>query len=396
MNSGGVISLMNSNSHRIDLAQAPQRGTGRRGIVAHRFYPAVVALWLATILAIGSMAMPVRLLEGAAAALQLDVLVPAARPPLGFTARLLVSFVLALSGGGAGYLAAQAQRRRTLRLPDRVLRARPEPIAAESTEPTRSEALRQPDPAGDDEDLVRLAAALGSQPSRRRALTSETAEASPPVLEISALPALEPLKPSVREPNLPAPDLAPEAEPVEPAVMAAPSVVQPAGPVFRTAAELGGEAAMRLCAAPLESLGLVQLVERFTIALQARRLRNSATVSPEAGAAAAPPAGDEWGELDEDPVLDPAAARAYPSLTDVRPATRQPAPLADFVRIEDGADENRLEAGPQPVVIFPGQAVAAPPVTLPLPGTAGAARTQDTEQALREALAALQRMSGAA
>jgi len=65
------------------------------------------------------------------------------------------------------------------------------------------------------------------------------------------------------------------------------------------------------------------------------------------------------------------------------------------VRVEDGVHEPAA-AGPQPVVVFPGQAVPAPPLPTLLPGCESPASAEETEQALRDALAALQRLSGAA
>lgn len=191
---------------------------------------------------------------------------------------------------------------------------------------------------------------------------------------------------------------------------------------------------MRLCTAPLESLGVVQLVERFALALAARRAAQTAPAlqpaapfaeplapgeirrqpvigrpfdSPDDSGPASDPASElvrwtlpepegEGESIDEDLIPDPAAAEPYTSLLDMRPATRVPAPLADFVRIEDQSGAPLAESGPQPVVVFPGQAVPAPPVATHLPGLDGPATPVQTEQALREALAALQRMSGAA
>jgi hypothetical protein len=419
---------MNTHRHNDQGWGGDQRheAAARAPLAAHPLFPGIVALWLAALLAIGALMVPAALLERAAAALRLDLVVPAARPPLGFTARLLVAFALALVGALAGYLAARWLARRA-RPSRRARRAAPKAAVAEPAESVPSAAMADDDDEA--EDFARLAAARPA-PQRRRALISESDEAARAILEISAIPALEPLAPV-------AAGIPPESAP---APAPAPASAAPTGPRFRSAAELGGEAAMRLCAAPLESLGVVQLVERFALAVAARRLRDAARSTGEALLArpAFPPAPpfaepgeprpapsgrpfDMPGDPAGGPVPDPAAELArwslpepesdpadddrlpaspgdssYSSLLDMRPATRAPAPLAEFVRVEDQGEGGYGEAGPQPVVVFPGQAVPAPPIVTHLPGIEGPASPVQTEQALREALAALQRMSGAA
>jgi len=426
VNWGIVISLMNANPPRSN------QGSGT-GLVRHPLFPAIATLWAVSLLIFAAMAVPASLIERAAAAVHLDELVPAARPPLGFTARLLLAFALALGGGPAAWLGALALRRRA---------AAPEPVAARTfvaPEPVpvaEAEELPSFDDYDEEEDFARLAAARAAPGQRRRALTSETAEA-PSILEISAIPALEPL---MAEPVAAAAAAPVEAEP-------SPEPDAPAqDPVrFRTLAQLGGEAAARLCLAPLESLSVVQLVERFALALQAGRQRGEPEpMAAQASAPAAPrfetapfaeprplsdlppapaagrpfdmPAAearpldptsalarwtlpepeDEGEDLAEDLIPDPAATPAYSSLTEMRAASRVPATLADFVRVEDGDHAPLAEIGPQPVVVFPGQAQPAPPLPVVLPGADGPANPGDTEAALREALAALQKMSGAA
>jgi hypothetical protein len=105
---------------------------------------------------------------------------------------------------------------------------------------------------------------------------------------------------------------------------------------------------------------------------------------------------DEGEDIAEDLTPDPGSGDGYSSLLAMRPSTRVPPPLADFVRVEDLDDLPSPDAGPQPVVVFPGQARPAPPVATVLPGMDTPPTPEETEQALRQALAALQRMSGAA
>ncbi|MFC3175209.1 hypothetical protein ACFOD9_13190 [Novosphingobium bradum] len=472
-----------------DIPTEPAQDRRRAAFAAHPLFPAILALWLAALLAIGAMIMPVGLIERAAGAVHLDDLVPSARPPLGFTARLLLAFALALTGAAGGLLAARALGRRHAGSPVR------QPAAAVRAAPTPT--------AGDDEDFARLAASRSESTPRRRALTSETAEGAPSILEISALPTLAPLaaasaaaEPAAEPADAPAdaPAGAPSGSGATPAAEPADDRGDAPAIRFRSPAQLAGTAAMRLCAAPLETLGVIELVERFAVALHARRHRDGTTepsapasnqiqptpfgephggaprpapsanrpfdmpaepcaedlasrpadqnASPLLARRPAPPANlapspagemvilsppvqaDRW--LDENPgsdstepalwslpeldggddhgggdgsPADPAAdpdATGYSSLLDLRPTTRVPPPLADFVRIEDGEAEPAAEAGPRPVVVFPGQAVPAPPLPTRLPGMDEPASAAQTEAALREALAALQRMSGTA
>ena len=433
---------MNAKLHWPD-ERHPHAGPGkgkRARMVDHPLFPAILVLWFAAPLAFIALALPASLLEHAAAAIRLDALVPAARPPLGFTARALLAFALALGGGLGGWLTALVLRRRTLASVDHA-DALPMEAKADTAAPLVSSPV---DEAQDDDgdDLARLAAARANLPQRRRALTSETAEV-PGILEISAISALEPLGAGTAA----AEPIAAEAE--QPAWAPAPVSSPVAG-------ELSGEAAMRLCAAPLETLGVPQLVERFALALKARRLREAderasrgqrdplppaqpvtapfaeprdmpahtgarpfdlpashqtlmdtgplATRRPLSAAElpvdpttelarwSLPEPEGEGDDVDEELWPDPAATQDYSSLTDLRPATRVPAPLADFVRVDE--PDTVTGAGAQPVVVFPGQAVPAPPLPVRLPGTEAPANAEETEQALREALAALQRLSG--
>src|SRR5690606_20776081 len=67
----------------------------------------IVALWFAALLGLGSLILPVVLLEHAAEASGLATLVPVAGPPLGFTARGIVAVTAALGGGAIGIAIAR-------------------------------------------------------------------------------------------------------------------------------------------------------------------------------------------------------------------------------------------------------------------------------------------------
>ena len=64
-------------------------------ITAHRLFPAIVALWFAALLGIGSLVVPPEKLSAVVSALGIPKLVHAAAPPLGFTARALLALAMA-------------------------------------------------------------------------------------------------------------------------------------------------------------------------------------------------------------------------------------------------------------------------------------------------------------
>jgi hypothetical protein len=76
-------------------------------ITGHQAFPAVVALWFAVLLGLGSLVLPAVLLERLVEISGLAALVPAAAPPLGFTARVLVALVAGLGGAALGLMLAR-------------------------------------------------------------------------------------------------------------------------------------------------------------------------------------------------------------------------------------------------------------------------------------------------
>ncbi|MGB7374289.1 hypothetical protein [Pontixanthobacter sp.] len=76
-------------------------------ISSHRTFPAVVALWFAALLGLGSLIVPVILFETMATASGVSSVIPAAAPPLGTTARLVIAAVAALLGAVAGVAIAR-------------------------------------------------------------------------------------------------------------------------------------------------------------------------------------------------------------------------------------------------------------------------------------------------
>lgn len=409
-------------------------------ISRHPLFPAAVALWFAALLGLGSLAIRASVLERIVLALHLDLVIPAAAPPLGFTARMLLALALAAGGAVAGFLLA----RRMANGPAAPVRVRP---ARERKAATPSTASATGSTDGEDEDLARLEAARQDQPLRRRplALAEETRPAElhemaplpggrPTILNIGELDPIPSLG-ATPEPQAPAPAPAPDApldiapvalaldNPVMPAAEPRPQPAQvappqPASPALPKApvkapaappalaplplaasAPLDGNAAKRLREAPLEALGVVELVERFALALEGRRSAASGTD----GAASAADAPSASRQFDMPPAL------RTPGLGPVGPDDRSGYPFAksplaapeepDETELAGDGFSSLLDLKPsiRTVAADPAAMSRPQPVTAPhIPSPAFGNSPAETEQALREALAALQRMSGAA
>ncbi|MGN6499637.1 MAG: hypothetical protein ACTHKM_05770, partial [Tsuneonella sp.] len=160
---------------------------GKAPISSHRAFPAIVALWFAELLGIGSLVLPVVLLEKAATLSGIAAVWPAAQPPLGLTARLAI----ALAAGGIGallglWLAAKVAATQALSTPRRR-----QPAPARDSD--WGESAKRPisardelgsdslDDAGDEADR---SAALGRR--RPLAVTEETGRSD--FLECAPLP----------------------------------------------------------------------------------------------------------------------------------------------------------------------------------------------------------------
>ena len=110
-------------------------------ISAHPLFGAVVALWFAALLGLGSAVLPAGLFESLVNRSGLSAVLPSAAPPLGFTARMLI----ALAASGLGVImglviARQISTAQVAAKPSRKVRAldnAPQPaIETEDTQPT--------------------------------------------------------------------------------------------------------------------------------------------------------------------------------------------------------------------------------------------------------------------
>ena len=74
---------------------------------SHPAFAAIVALWFAALLGIGSLILPVALIEKVVVALGLPSLISATAPPLGFTARAAIALAATVAGAVLGLFAAR-------------------------------------------------------------------------------------------------------------------------------------------------------------------------------------------------------------------------------------------------------------------------------------------------
>ncbi|WP_374407817.1 hypothetical protein [Pelagerythrobacter sp.] len=184
---------------------------GRAGqvpISRHPAFPAIVALWFAALLGIGTLVLPAHLFEAAIEASGISAVLPVAEPPLGVTARILIALVAAAIGVILGFVLARkvAAAQQDTRVPHRAPSAAPEakrPISA------HDELWSE----GFDEPVADAPAAL--IPGRRRAL-SVTDEGGPSeFLGNGELPA-EDTEIVMDDPQVaPPPIEMPAAEPIE-------------------------------------------------------------------------------------------------------------------------------------------------------------------------------------
>ena len=91
----------------IPMGQASRNGGGKPPVSAHPAFPAIVALWFAALFGLGSLILPVHVLERLVTVTGMSSLVSAAAPPLGFTARALIALVATVGGALIGFVAAR-------------------------------------------------------------------------------------------------------------------------------------------------------------------------------------------------------------------------------------------------------------------------------------------------
>lgn len=89
------------------MAKHKRKPAKGKPITSHQLFPAVVALWFGALFGLGSLAVRPSLLEELVLKSRLDLVIPAAAPPLGVTARILVALILAALGAVIGIALAR-------------------------------------------------------------------------------------------------------------------------------------------------------------------------------------------------------------------------------------------------------------------------------------------------
>lgn len=407
------------------MARHQGKASTGRPVTQHQLFPAVVALWFGALLGLGSLALRPSLIEELVIMGRIDLIVPAAAPPLGITARTILALGMASMGALIGTLIARRLARAGLAKPAPAasdLGAAEQPFAGQDTP------AAEPDPAE-----------TAAAPLRRRALAIEPEEASFVPLEFAPLPGSAPqildiaaIKADIREFDGPAAASPGEptrqafgqrlkaarelalATPDQPREMShqAEAEAASAGPEERQVLGLAPSNPQPDNAAPLPSLASLEMAELVTRLAESMRRRRA--VRAAAGSEAEAPPGVEQSAA---PTADtrPAAFDPLDLLGFEEPAEAEAIPEGDYgslLRISQTASragiariDEPASSSPdiEPVVIFPGQAPhrdqsidAATRGEAEGGGASSILATDSADQALRAALANLQRMSGAA
>ena len=169
------------------------KAAGSKPITGHPLFPAVIALWFGALFGLGNLAIRPALFESLVVRIGIDQIIPAAAPPLGITARILIALTLAAVGAAIGAILARRlarPERREAAAPARPpfgLRAAPEPAARRP--------ISAHDELGDSldtttrSDSIAVGLGQGVLPGGRLALAveDEDEEPLPPAAPISAL-----------------------------------------------------------------------------------------------------------------------------------------------------------------------------------------------------------------
>lgn len=251
-----------------------------RPISAYPLFPAFVALWFGALLGLSSLAVGVVNLERAAAAAQLHLLLPAAAPPLGATARTLIALALTLAGGAFGFVLGLVIARRH----KPAVKAPPVSVRARDTHPDAP--VRRPisaheefgDPAEHDTEAV-----FDMQALRASSLVVDREDADDDFALPSFLTDGLPPSPS------PVTSEAVTSEAVTSAAATSePEAAEPQAEAFGLRL---GEGVERIASAELEELSPIELLERMAMAMQRRldhRSRLAASAAGEGSAEEAP------------------------------------------------------------------------------------------------------------
>lgn len=233
------------------MAKQQTRNGGGKPITSHPLFPAVVALWFGALFGLGSLAIRASLLEELIIASRIDLIIPAAAPPLGLTARMLLALGLAAFGATIGAWIGRKlgeakpekrERRRDARAVEREQPRRTAPVyAAPSAQEADCDELDEPSLA--DERIQAQPSERPSAPAlagRRRALAVTDDNQAFELTEYAPLPGGAPqifavaeagIAPIAATADLPAPAAAIE----EPVAAIADPLPEPERQIFRPA-----------------------------------------------------------------------------------------------------------------------------------------------------------------
>ena len=157
------------------MAKHKRKPAKGKPITSHQLFPAVVALWFGALFGLGSLAVRPSLLEGLVLKSHLDLVIPAAAPPLGVTARILVALILAALGAVLGLVLARRIARPKPVVTERKRSARDLGRERADTRPHYADASTRP-PVVAREDAAEGPNGGGVLANRRRSLAIEHEE----------------------------------------------------------------------------------------------------------------------------------------------------------------------------------------------------------------------------
>ena len=334
------------------MSKSKRKPATAKPITSNPLFPAVVALWFGALFGLGSLAVRPSLLENLVLGSHIDLIVPAAAPPLGITARILLALAMAALGAVLGIVLARRLARPKVEHYERKRGAKD--LAAQSPRVRARDAhpdapARRPISAHEELGEERPAGTgPGMLANRRRALAIIDDEPEFVPHEMAPVPGLGTVQPL---------DLAALAMPPEPEPR--PAATPPQAPV---------SAATALDWANAVPVALVAEAEQVTPEAAHRDGRQVFGMAPPEMPAAAPR--QIFGVVAEDDHLPQDFVKAAGFQTSVFD-TPEPSPLFD-----------RADAEPAPAM------VAASPEPLPSPATLGmtdlAARLADSMRRRRE------------
>jgi hypothetical protein len=265
----------------------------RASVLTHRLFPGLCALWFGALFGLGCLVAGNAALGAMVVALHLPAVLPAAAPPLGMTARLVLALAFAGLGGAIGLatglaLFARAGGKWPVRTVPQRETAAPEQSAAEPVLRVRNRDAH-PDapprrPLVVTEDVLPYPTAMVETPVQDDDTVDEGlgsfayGAALPPFLAaaysavnapahgaspLAPEPTVAPEAPVVAEPE---PEPAAMAAPIAPLAVAAPA---PSAPPLASLAAAAPKAPLNEL--PLTGLGLVQLIERLAQAIAVRQ-----------------------------------------------------------------------------------------------------------------------------